>query len=331
MFLHSLGEMKGSEDKSVHSFFVRDPRVNLDKKVHGNRMGRKLHMWAVVDSADDWFYVKIPKSASTTLDEYLRKTSRASATLMANNFNINTRSERECLRPRPRFLPRVSENMRRDGCYRIADRGPRCSFTFVRNPIFRLVSGYYEIHKRYSGSKLRVLGRGHFHERDTEPARFRQFVDDMIELKNKFVDGDNVFNHVASQVDSINSVIPADYNLSFIGKIEHFADSLDAMARCCQERCISVPNRFRHYARQRIRNKLDAVGFSRLLRRDEQYAKILNIPSNATTKKLPAIEAIDQATFKKIVSLFRDDFEAFGYSTDLCMYPELNHSADRCR
>eukprot|EP00951_Prasinocladus_malaysianus_P002773 scaffold19645_cov51-Prasinocladus_malaysianus.AAC.1 len=200
----------------------------------------------------------------------------------------------------------------------------RCIFTFVRNPITRFVSGYYEHHKRYEEE---LYSRAPATRRTDavvgEPARFRQFVDDFLEFGHKLPDMSSGLHHVETQLDIINGAL--NYTqLDFVGRVETIKESIKAMKTCCQGKCVHVAERYVEQAKRNAMKTmindlagtmfhLEALGLADKLSLSDMK------PDNAS----PALKAIDRITFDKIVTAMKDDFEVFGYSTNYCDYPEL--------
>ena len=122
-----------------------------------------------------------------------------------------------------------------------------CGYTFVRNPIYRFISGYYTIsemlyqeydHHSHSLTNLtpyqKWIDLGFtFFRKFKEPDRFTAFVDDMISNPYLFSIM-KPFEHIRTQAGTLYNTFGTMSNITFIGKVEFFDTHWDILMNHCE-------------------------------------------------------------------------------------------------
>ena len=125
-----------------------------------------------------------------------------------------------------------------------------CSFTFVRNPIDRLLSGYYTLNvkiwrsldggfEHWSNETLanRLHRIWNFIKIKGEPLRFQTFVNELVSEPNNFTNSPH-HDHVMSISHLLSRHLgysdpQLNGNLHFVGKVENFTNDMASLMKKC--------------------------------------------------------------------------------------------------
>ena len=189
-----------------------------------------------------------------------------------------------------------------------------CGFTFVREPLSRFISGYYTVNrliyfhnlpgafkKKYEHDKLfnwfNIAG---------EPARFTQFVDDLLEFDYKFV-VTSPLEHMMSQT-GILSISQND--IHFVGRLHKLKDHWGKLYEFCDNELL---------------NEYPTREFSRMknygtkgVDEHPEYAKLMSLEGYENGDLLPAYKVVADSydLYSKIAHYYRQDFVCFGFEMD---------------
>lgn len=176
----------------------------------------------------------------------------------------------------------------------------RCVFTFVRDPIERFISGYRELISRISkaedGSNFTSDRSWPFWNVSHEPARFRQFVDDLL------LSGDQMtcFGHISHAVSQTNYL--QRFATLLPTMVPFFWAAMDAGSD-------GETQRQRMFAAVRGQCGAD---ISHVLAHHLNPGSNKNIPSLSNTSQVRE-QFLDAETSSKVHWLLRDDIRCFGY------------------
>ena len=190
----------------------------------------------------------------------------------------------------------------------------QCGFTFVREPISRFVSGYYTVNrliyfhnlpgvskKRYEHDKLfnwfNVSG---------EPARFTQFVEDLLEFDYEFVET-SPLEHMMTQ-SGILSI--AQNDIHFVGKLHKMRDHWSRLHAFCDSELLQVYPK-REYSRMK---NYGVHG----IKEHPEYAKLMSLEDYEDGDLLPAYKVVADSydLYHKIANYYKQDFVCFGFEMD---------------
>lgn len=227
-----------------------------------------------------------------------------------------------------------------------------CFFTFVRDPLHRLISAYFTIHLGMTAAfkdrprvYKNVAQNARFWKVKTEPERFRTFVQELQEQTNRFMSLDIIF-HAVSMSGQVSNWFGS--GLTFIGRQERFSDHWDLLTNqdeVCRRALAgnSDPVAAADKKEQQQQDKKEQPlshemnSFNYLHTLLPNFSEILgfrtgnnNTNSEGRRKSsknydLPQWKAIldDQELFNSIVEHYWQDYVCFGYNTS---YPDLGLS-----
>ena len=216
-----------------------------------------------------------------------------------------------------------------------------CGFTFVRNPITRLISGYYTInrkifgiYKTFNNSTQLFINAGwnnqdnlkkgwNFLSINGEPQRFIAFVEEMINNPYKFTHIDPM-SHVTSILSKSFGVFYGS-NIQFIGKMEYFNNHWNKLMNYC-------PWFNQHINNDKIkRDKNGNIYLKKPLYAMWQYGKSSvrgeynNVLGVNISKILPTayyIIANNKTLYDSLVNYYWQDFICFGYKPDFKQFQQ---------
>ena len=184
-----------------------------------------------------------------------------------------------------------------------------CGYTFVRDPIHRLISGYYTVSKKIFDHQ-----RSHFLNELKEPKRFTTFVVSMLQNPYNF-SVTYPFEHVASQISMVYDVFYGS-NISFIGKTEYFDQHWDVLMNHCEwfkQHRVDVNNK---NISSKHANK--GLGYTNYVQRSDKgkeiYEDMMGFNDyNGTLKPAYYILANHESLYNALVDHYWQDFVCFGY------------------
>lgn len=228
-----------------------------------------------------------------------------------------------------------------------------CFFTFVRDPLHRLISAYFTIHANMVHASKNsphvyqtVAQNARFWKVKTEPERFRTFVRELQEQTHKFVSLPFLVHAISMSGEASNWF---GSGITFIGRQEQFSDHWDLLTNqdeVCRRALAGssdpVPaadkkeQQQQDHKQQPLNHIMQRVDVERMLPTD--LREILGLSVNLRTGNndtnsegrrkgsknydLPQWKAIldDQELFNSIVEHYWQDYVCFGYNTS---YPDL--------
>jgi len=226
-----------------------------------------------------------------------------------------------------------------------------CFFTFVRDPLHRLISSYFTIHscmeyefKMRPHAYQQVAQNARFWKVKTEPERFRTFVRELQEQTNRFVSLP-VIEHAISMSGQVSTWFGS--GITFIGRQERFSDHWDLLTNqdeVCRRALAGSSDpvvaadkkeqQQQDHKQQPLTHAMKMVnqGLSTNLSESLGVSVNLLMGNNNTNSQgrskgsknydLPQWKAIlgDQELFNSIVEHYWQDYVCFGYTTS---YPDL--------
>ena len=203
-----------------------------------------------------------------------------------------------------------------------------CGFTFIRDPIARIISGYYtsnaHLWKHLNGfnntnsvkSFKKINPFLNFIDINGEPRRFRQFIDDLITNPYRMTRWDD---HFMSQTEHLS--INYYTNITFFGKVESFDNDWKILSKKCK---------FFDGLKENMTKQMSGFGWSNPKSWDSgkynnwvEYMSLKNYHNySINTRKEgknmekvipPAWYAINIEYYNKIVNYYWQDFKCFGY------------------
>ena len=217
-----------------------------------------------------------------------------------------------------------------------------CFFTFVRDPLHRLISAYFTIHlsmtdafKKRPHVYQTVAQNVRFWKVKTEPERFQTFVQELQEQTNRFMSLDIIY-HAMSMSGQVSNWFGS--GLTFIGRQERFSDHWDLLTNqdeVCRRALAGSSDpvaaadkkeqQQQDHKQQPLSHEMNNVNFQQSLLTN--LSEILGFNSEGRRKgsknyDLPQWKAIldDQELFNSIVEHYWQDYVCFGYNTS---YPDL--------
>lgn len=203
-----------------------------------------------------------------------------------------------------------------------------CFFTFVRDPLHRLISAYFTVHtmlsimskeKKYSQMNIPYK----FWNVRSEPERFRTFLRELIKNPNEFT-YNHPFQHVISMSGQISNWFGS--NLTFIGRQEQLAQHWLLLGKESDCQAISFVNSGGH-GKQELPHVMSMKDHTKMI--DPELRRILGIAKESDSAGnrterivLPQWKVLkeDQSLFNSIVEHYWQDYVCFGYNTS---YPDL--------
>jgi len=191
-----------------------------------------------------------------------------------------------------------------------------CAFSFVRDPLHRLISAYFTINlmmKREDAFQS-VKQKWIFWKVSSEPERFRTFIHEMMGRTNEFM-ALQPLQHIVTMSGAMSSWLGTD--IPFIGRVEQFSDHWQLLLKT--DHC-------RDLAELRDTPLSHAMSMKYTMENMGDWSTSLGIekfdPKKDSKFSLPQYMEIsrDQQLFNDIVEHYWQDYICFGYGTN---YPEL--------
>ena len=205
-----------------------------------------------------------------------------------------------------------------------------CSFTFVRNPLTRFISGYYTVNRLFYDtlykkiniqegtpnweSAMLIKRKFKFLNVIGEPERFRAFVNDLSTFQWVFVSGYRHLQHIMSQTGilTISNIMNLGHNISnnnifFIGKVEEYNKHWNILSTICDD--IQILNKDKEL------KLMPSYGARDYL--DKEYLEIMSLVDWKKGDILPAYKALDDVTFAQIINYFYQDYVCFNYDMEI--------------
>ena len=210
-----------------------------------------------------------------------------------------------------------------------------CGFTFVRNPVTRLISGYYTInrkifglHKTFGIGNLTIFANEGWNNRDSmddghgwrflqivgEPQRFIAFVEELIENPYKFSHIDPM-SHITSILSKAFNVFLYS-NISFIGRQEYFNKHWNELIN--HSHCSKW---FRKYIKEDYQKNHDKKPIYAMWQygKSSSFSDYNEVLGVNTSKIIPTVYyelAKNKTLYDRIVNYYWQDMVCFGYKPD---------------
>ena len=218
-----------------------------------------------------------------------------------------------------------------------------CAFTFVRHPIDRIISGYYTIIAMLDRQFAHKAGKnqtefirieqeyGQMHPwyayNQSAKARFKLFVEEVIESGYEYLIDDHLVLHVLSQIGgSIGNF--ARWPLHFIGRMEYFEEHWNTLTME-HERCSTVFASNSKTHSHQLAHSMKRPGLQNSIESDDVDGDQVK-KNELKGKGLSAEHFVfihDKELFAKTVDYFYQDFVCFGYNMSHDAY--LKHLDDK--
>lgn len=153
----------------------------------------------VVSHSKRVVYFKIPKSGSTSIYHTLMK---------QGGYHLE------------RGKPALDSNI---------DYSTYCLFTFVREPLERVISAYYTIRNRHRAKP--DSSASYYRSTESQERNFLRFIANLSHSVH--LSGGE--QHAQSQFESLRPIRLSRYNLSFVGKIESFSEDWSELISTCPQ------------------------------------------------------------------------------------------------
>eukprot|EP01084_Bolivina_argentea_P161548 281218_1 len=201
----------------------------------------------------------------------------------------------------------------------------KCGFTFVRDPIKRFISGYYTvnrlIYQRNIPGKF-IITYPHpykykWYNITSEPERFTQFVDDLMEFEFEFVN-ETPLEHLMSQT-SILSVTQGD--IHFIGRLKQLKLHWNELRKFCNNSNIKqFPDEDYNWMKNFGVDKFNKTEYF-------EYVKMMDLLSWESDDILPPYIAIANSydLYYKIVNYYKQDYICFGFEHNFAAFRRYVH------